>query len=120
VQGGHFRLYFRLLLGDRIAGWTVNAIDDGTIEITDGAGQVAQLLVDAATGMPRSVRYDAPMSAGAPAAMEDAWSDFREAGGVKIPYKTALVRNGKKFADVSVTDCKINSGLKLEEIQKRP
>lgn len=120
VQGGHFRLYFRLLLGDRIAGWTVNAIDDGTIEITDGAGQVAQLLVDPATGMPRSVRYDLLLSAGAPAAMEDAWSDFREAGGVKIPYKAVLMRNGKKFADVTVTDCKINSGLKLEEIQKRP
>ena len=57
---------------------------------------------------------------GPPAAMEEAWSDFRETSGVKIPYRTSIASNGQKLADVIVTDCKINSGLKLEEMQKRP
>jgi hypothetical protein len=120
MLGHQFRLFFRLLLADRAAGWTVNAVDDGIVEITDGAGQIAQVLVDPATGMPRSVRYDAPLSNGAPASVEDAWSDFRETAGVKLPYKIAMVSNGKKYADVTVTGCKLNSGLKPEDMRKRP
>jgi hypothetical protein len=37
-----------------------------------------------------------------------------------LACKTTITRNGQKFADVIVTDCKINSGLKLEEMRKRP
>ncbi len=43
VQGDLFRLYFRLLLSDRIAGRTVNALDDNTVEISDTAGATARL-----------------------------------------------------------------------------
>jgi hypothetical protein len=120
VEGDRFRLYFRLLLGDRMPGWTVNAIDDATLEIADGAGQIAQLTVDPASGMPRSVRYELVMASGPPLAMADTWSDFREAAGVKMPYKIVRARNGVKYAEFTVTDCKINSGLKLEDLRSRP
>jgi len=103
-----------------MAGWTVNAMDDATIEIADGAGQVAQLAIDPATGMPQSVRYELAMPSGPPTAMEDIWSDFREVAGVKMPYKIAKTYNGIKFADYTVTDCKINSGLKVEDLRSRP
>ncbi len=120
MQGDVFRLYFRLLLSDRVEGRTVNGVAEDTIEIAEGAGQFAQLTIDPASGMPRGVRYNLPQTSGAPAAMEDLWSDFREIGGVKIPYKTTITSNGQKFAELTVTDCKINSGLKQEELQKRP
>ena len=120
MQGDLFRLYFRLLLSDALEGRTVNAIDQQTVEISTPAGEAAQLTVDPATGLPVRVRYDAVHVAGAPVSVEESWSYFRDVGGVKIPFKTALARNGQKYADVTMTDCKINSGLKIEELQKRP
>jgi zinc protease len=120
AQGELFRLYFRLLLSDRMEGRTVNAVDDRTIEISDAAGQRARLAVDPESGMPRGIGYDLTSASGPPVETSEAWSDFRETAGVKIPYRTIVTRNGRKFADVTVTDCKINSGLKLEEMQKRP
>ena len=120
VQGDLFRLYFRLLLSDRIEGRTVNALDDRTIEISDATGQTARLAVDPESGMPQRVGYDMASASGPTVEGQDSWSDFRETAGVKIPYRIAITRNGRKFADVTVTDCKVNSGLKLEEMQKRP
>jgi hypothetical protein len=120
VQGNLFRLYFRLLLSDRIEGRTVNAVDDRTIEIGDAAGQTARLAVDPESGMPQEAAFDLEPPSGPPIEERDSWSDFRETAGVKIPYRIAISRNGQKYADVTVTDCKINSGLKLEDMQKRP
>jgi zinc protease len=120
IQANLFRLYFRLLLSDRIAGRTVNAVDDGTIEIGDAAGQTARLVVDPESGMPREIGYNLEPASGAPIEERYSWSDFRETAGVKIPYRMAVSRNAQKVADVTVTDCKINSGLKLEDLQKRP
>ena len=120
VQGNLFRLYFRLLLSDRIEGRTVNAVDDRTIEIGDAAGQTARLVVDPESGAPLGYRYSLAPPSGPPIEEQGAWSDFRETGGVKIPYRIAITRNGQKSADITVTECKINSGLKLEDIQKRP
>jgi zinc protease len=120
VQGDHFRLYFRLLLGARLEGRVVNGVDDRTVEIRGATGEVAELVVDPATGMPQGVRYNVAQAAGGSVAVEDAWSDFREVNGVKVPFKTVITRNGGKFADVTVTKCEVNTGLKQEELQIRP
>ncbi len=77
-------------------------------------------MIDPSSGLPQKVRYDAVHVSGPPAMVEDVWSDFRDVNGVKIPFKISISRNGQKYADVTVTDCKINSGLTLEELQKRP
>jgi zinc protease len=120
VQGDLFRLYFRLLLSDRIAGRTVNALDDNTVEITDAAGQTARLEFDAETRLPQRVIYEIARASGPPISAEELWSDFREIAGVKVPYRITIVQGGRKYAEVTVTDLKVNSGIQLEEIQKRP
>ena len=56
----------------------------------------------------------------APTPVEDTWSDLREVAGIKFPFHTAISSNGQPFADVTVTDYKVNSGLKAEDLQKRP
>jgi predicted Zn-dependent peptidase len=120
VQSDLFRLYFRLLLSDRIEGRTVNALDDNTIEIADAGGQTARLELDAGTGLPQRVLYEIARAGGPPIAAEEAWSDFQEIAGVKVPQRITVMQGGRKYAEMKVTDFKVNTGIKLEEIQKRP
>ena len=120
VQGDLFRLYVPLLLSDQIAGRTVNALDSTTVEISDPAGQVATVECDAGTGLPQRVRYDLSQATGAPVKVVEEFDDFRDMGGVKIPHKITITRGGQKFADVTVTDFKVNTGLQVRELGKRP
>ncbi|HEV3202301.1 MAG TPA: pitrilysin family protein [Bryobacteraceae bacterium] len=119
VQGDLFRLYFRLLLSDRIEGRTVNAAADDTIEISDASGEIARVVVNS-DGLPASVLYDAVRMAGPPVAVEEDFSDFREVAGIKVPYVVRIVQGGQKFADVTVTDFRVNTGLKVQDLGKRP
>lgn len=120
VQGDLFRLYLRLMLSDQIAGRVVNAVNGATLEIGDPAGQTATVECDAGTGLFRSVRYDLPQAAGAPVRVTEEFDDFRDVGGLKIPHKIAITRGGQKFADVTVTEFKVNAGLLTQELAKRP
>jgi hypothetical protein len=109
-----------LLLSDRIEGRTVNALDDNTIEISDAAGQAARLEFDAGTRLPQRMLYEIPRAAGPPIQVEEAWSDFQEIAGVKAPHRITIMQGGQKYAERKATDFKVNSGMKVEEIQKRP
>jgi len=120
VQGDLFRLYFRLLLSDRIEGRTVNALDDNTIEIADTAGQTARLEFDAETRLPQRVLYETARAGGPPIPTEETWSDFQEIAGVKAPHRITTMQGGRKYAEMKVTDFKVNSGIQLQELQKRP
>ncbi len=120
VQGDLFRLYFRLLLSDRLPGRTVSAVDDQTAEISDADGQVSTVTFDAKTGLPQKVAYESVHVAGEPVTVTDQYTDYRDVGGVMIPFKITIMQGDQKFADVTVTEAKINSGLKLEEVGRRP
>jgi len=120
LQSELFRVYFSVLLSDRISGRMVNAVADDAVEITDSTGQSAQLTIDPATGQLRKMRYQAVNLAGPPMTVEQAFSDFRETGGVMVPYKFAITQGGAPFGEVTVTDWKVNAGLKAEDLQKRP
>jgi zinc protease len=124
VQGDLFRLYFRLMLSDRIAGRIVNALDStadiGVVEISDPSGQTATLECDARTGLPRRLRYDLSQATRTPLEITEDFDDFRDVGGVKIPHKITVARGGQKFADVTVIDYKVNTGLTVQELAKRP
>ena len=120
VQGDLFRLYFRLLLSDRIEGRTVNALDDNTIEIVDTTGQTARLELDADTRLPQRVTYEIAPAGRPPISAEETWSDFQETAGVKVPYRVTVMQGGRKYAEMKVTDFKVNTGIRLEAIQQRP
>ena len=120
MQGEIFRVYYLMLLSDRIPGRTVNAIDENTVEISDGAGQVARMAFDSVTGLPQSITYKATPAAGPPIDVRTSYSDFRDVNGVKTPYRTTVEQGGRKFGDATVTEYKSNTGLKLEDLQKRP
>ena len=57
---------------------------------------------------------------GPPLYTEDVLDDYRDVDGIKLPYKITINQSGKKFADVTVTEYKLNSGLKLSDLARRP
>jgi hypothetical protein len=119
VNGDLFRAYIGLLLSDRADGRTVNAIDTNALEISDKNGNVARLIVDPATHLPKTLSYDAVNVTGAAPVVQENYSDFREVNGIKIPFRINLTQNGRPYADAVVSDFKINTGLKREDLQKR-
>jgi zinc protease len=120
ANGDLFRSYIGLLLSDRVEGRTVNAIDADAVEISDKNGNVARLIFDPATHLPKTLSYDAVSVNGAPPVVQETYSDFRDVNGVKVPFKIAMTQNGQRYADVAVSEFKINTGLTAAELQKRP
>ncbi len=120
VLGDLFRVYYRLLLSDRIEGRTVNATGDSSVQITDTTGQASSVEFDPETRLPKRVSYDTQQAGGAPIYSEDVYGDFRDVGGIKVPFKITINQGGHKFADILVKDYKINTGLTSLELGRRP
>jgi predicted Zn-dependent peptidase len=119
VQGDLFRMYFRLLLSDRIESRAVNAVDAETVEISNAEGEIARLVIDGTTGLPARILYETVRSnAPFPISVEESIQEFQETGGMKIPSRFTIFGGGQKFADVLVVESKINQGLKVEDLQK--
>ena len=120
IAGDLFRVYFRLLLSDRIDGRTVNAIEDNTVQITDTTGQMSTVEFDEQTHLPKRVSYDTQQAGGAPIYSEDVYEDFRDVGGILMPFKITINQAGRRFSDVAVKDYKLNSGINPTELGRRP
>ena len=45
---------------------------------------------------------------------------WRDVDGLKMPFKISLQQNGRKFADLTAEEYKFNSGLKAEELSRKP
>jgi hypothetical protein len=119
MQRELFMLYPRLIQSDRIEGRVANALDDQTVEIHEGS-TIVRIVLDAASGLPGRILYDAPGVNGLPVAVEEVFGNFREVSGVKVPHQIEIRQNGLKYAEAMVTDLKFNQGLKVEELQRRP
>ncbi len=50
--------------------------------------------------------------------MEEFYSDYREAQGVKMPFKALVNSGGKKRAEQTITEVKINPGVAEAAYQK--
>ena len=120
LLGDLFRVYYRLLLSDRIEGRTVNAVDDSSVQITDTTGQTTSVEFDLQTHLPKRVSYDMPQAGGAAIYAEDVFDDFRDINGIKVPFKITTNQGGHVFCDVTVKDYKINTGLNPQELGRRP
>ena len=120
VQGNLFRFYFRLLLSDRIPGRQVNYVGENTVEISGESGESARLVVNPDTGLPDRVTYEAVHTAGPQVMVEERYTRFGEVAGVKLPFAITILQGGRNFAEVSVKDYKVNTGLKVEDLRRRP
>jgi len=118
-QGALFRQPFTLMLSDRDDSRMVNAVEENTIEIAAGKFSV-RIELDPATGLPARQMYTDIGSGGAPTPTTDSFSDWRETGGVRLPYKVSQQENGIKILEMTLSGYKINSGLSEAELSKRP
>ncbi len=115
-----FRNYFRLLLSDRMPDRIVSSPEDGAIEISNAAGDSVKIIIDEKTGLPAKEIYRSAEPMGGPVAMEEIFEDFTQAGGIKAPRKITVNQNGKKFAELTIEEYRINTGIKSEELSKQP
>lgn len=120
VQGEMFRELLGLILSDRNPDRTVNYAGDATLEISDKSGESARLQVDENTGVPLKISYQGAAMGGPPQPVEETYSDWRDVSGIRLPFKWTILQAGKKFADVTVQEYKINSGLTDQELSKKP
>jgi len=114
AQGEIFRSYFGLMSSDRNPDRTVNYAGPGALDISDQSGNSVRLMVDEATGMPLKTSYP-----GSQGTIEESWSDLREVDGMKVPFKIKVTQNGKNFAEVTVQELKVNTGITEEQLSKR-
>jgi predicted Zn-dependent peptidase len=114
------RLYYPLLLSDRLPGRTVSWVGPGEVEISDGQGSSVRLFVDRKTGMPAKLEYQSLTMGGPPSTVDEVFDGFEEVNGVKVPKQMTLMQNGNKYADVVVNSVQLNTGLKTEDLSKKP
>ena len=114
VQGEMFRQFPRVLLSGN-----ANATPAG-IEVSDGQGNTTLLVIDEKTGLPLKQTYQSVGMGGPPQTVVETYSDWRDVNGIRLPFQVIIEQGGKKFAEVTVTDWKINTGLKAEDLSKRP
>ena len=119
VQDKLLRLYFTMLLSDRIPGHTLSLIDANTLEISDGQGSSVRLLVDPKTGMPAKIVYTSPAMNGPPSTIDEIYESFEEVDGIKVPERITLMQNGQQYANVFIKSVKVNTGLKAEDLSKK-
>jgi zinc protease len=115
AQGELFRQIQLLALSARDGSRTVNALDDHTVQISSSDGQNVKLELDPATGLPAKETYRQ-----GPADVVETFSDWRDASGIKMPFKILLEQNGRKLGDATVSEYQFNTGLKAEELSKKP
>jgi hypothetical protein len=117
-QSDLFRIVLPLMLSDRVPARQLNAVDDETVEISQGKDSV-RLVFDPDTGLPKNALYEAITAAGMLPVIET-YSDYRDLNGLKIPYKVAITLSGKKYQDLTMKSMQINTGLKVADLEKRP
>jgi zinc protease len=120
IQGAMFRSIFGLYLSDRNPERTVTAAGDNSVEISDKSGNSVRIDLDPASGMPVKSHYKSVAMTGEPASVTETYSDFGDVAGIKVPQKVVVEQNGQKYGDVRITETKINSGLTVEQLAKKP
>ena len=77
---------------------------DILVSCKDGA---FHLYLDPSTNLPVGVSYQSSGLQG-PANVEEAWSDFRETDGVRLPFKNVATVNGKTISRASIVEVEHN------------
>ena len=113
-----FRVFFGLLLSDRDPARRVKAVEENVIEISDQQGHAVRLWIEEKTGLPVKQTYQSP--GGPPSEVEEVYDEWMEVDGIRAPRRIRINRGGARFGETRVQELKLNSGLKAEELSKRP
>jgi hypothetical protein len=119
AQGEMFRDLMHTIIADRASSVQVNAVGRNAVQISSRDGNNVKIEFDEATGLPAREIYQEAGQNG-PAEVVESFSDWREAGGIKVPFKIQIQQGGKPLGDLTVQEYKFNSGLKVEELSQKP
>lgn len=127
VEKTFFRETIRLLRNPGEPGLTVQALGEAELEgrkvqavaVSRQPGDFqVKLFVDPATGLLAGKSYTAALM-GAPGEVQEVYTDWREAGGIKWPHRTVLYRDGQKIGESTLKQVKVNPGV-AEEAYRKP
>jgi zinc protease len=114
-----FRYHPLLWLSDRDPRRSVNATAGHTVEISDKENNWIRLTLDPSTSLIAKVNYRGAGMAG-PTEVEAVYEDWKPVDGIKLPHHIKISQGGKPAAEVNVTEYKLNSGLKPEDLAQKP
>lgn len=117
LQDEMFRNLYTLLLSDRVADRTVNAVSETEVEIADKAGNSVKVGLDKATGLPATMTYRMMGPQGA-SEVQNVYKDWRDTDGLKTPFLVEIMQAGKKSSEIKYETITVNTGVKTEEIMK--
>ena len=120
AQGGILRLLVTLVLSDRDATRTVNATGPNSVEISTADGLSVRVEFDESSGLPAGDAYQETGMGGGPSEVKETFADWRDVDGIKLPFKLMMEQGGQKVGDVAISEIKLNSGIKPEELAKKP
>jgi hypothetical protein len=115
-----FRNILSLVRSDDYPDRTLSGVDDHTVEIASSTGDKARLTLDSATGLPAKISYMTTPMAGTPVEVVETYSAWKAVNDVMLPFEYGIEQAGKKFAEGKITSYQINSGLKVEDLSKKP
>jgi hypothetical protein len=83
--------------------------------VSGQGGQSASVKLDGATGLPSEATYRL-----GPNEVKETYSDWRDVDGIKLPFRTTIFQGGKKAAELTVKEWKLNTGITAEEVGRKP
>jgi zinc protease len=119
IRGELFRLPFRLALSDRIKGRTVSYQGSGVLFVSEGEESV-RIYLDEQTALPRRLVYLNITADGSAIPAEQSLGDWRESDGIRAPWNIVVRNGGVKILEQTAASVRFNSGVKLEEVEKKP
>jgi hypothetical protein len=81
---------------------------------------MTSLAVDGNTGLPSAQVYRMPGVGGAPSEVKEVYSDWREVSGVRLPFKISIEQGGGRAVSVTVQEIRVNTGMSVEELSRKP
>ena len=115
-----FRFPFRLATSDQNPARQIADLGGGVLQITEGDVHGVRIYIDAGTGLPHRLTYRNDMGNGASMAVEETLSEWKDFEGIKFPTRITTRKNGRKADDLTAVEVKVNSALKLADLEKKP
>lgn len=116
ATGMVFRTLDNLIWSDADADRSVRLLAADRIVVSDRYGNTVNVTVDLRSNLPRRLTWRNLDGA----LLEEAYSDWREIGGVMWWFHMTRARNGTIFLEVQVKDYGINTGLTDHDINVSP
>ena len=82
-------------------------------------GDSVRVEFDPSTGLPARYKYQS-MGRRVPSSVVVQSQRLARSSGIRLPYKFVIEQGGRKFAEATVSEWKLNGGLTAEELSKKP